>query len=275
VLSYNMPSVLHLLPIVAGETGTGASPFDRGQSIYQSNCQLCHGANLQGQPIGGIPSLIGVTDRLGHVEFEEVVMGGRGTMPAFPQLRDGGFEMLHMYLSNPDLALTTEQDNEVASTEMPAEPVRYQSGWFHVLDSQGVPVIEPPWFRLTAYDMNEGTIKWQIPVGEVDHLIEQGIEDTGSAIFLRGGPSVTAGGLVFLSTDDMLRAYDSENGEELWVRELPGAGEGIPAIYEIDGRQFVVVAATEGRRWGQQPAAETPRVPQYVAFALPESGATP
>ena len=270
VLSYNMPSVLHLEPIISTATGgTGSSPFDRGQAAYQENCQLCHGATLQGQPAGGIPSLIGVTDRLSHDELDDVILNGRNIMPGVPHLSERELNGLKMFLANPELALVPGE--LVSSGEVPnSEPVRYQSAWFHILDSQGVPVIKPPWFRLTAYDMNQGTIKWQVPVGDVSHLVEEGVTGTGSAVFLRGGPAITAGNLVFISTDDRFRALDSETGEELWSTPLPGAGEGIPAVYEVDGKQYVVVSASMGRRWSQQPAAATPREPQYIAFALPD-----
>jgi quinoprotein glucose dehydrogenase len=269
VLSYNMPSVLHLLPIIPGRTGTGSSPYDQGHNVYIENCEVCHGSNLQGNPASGIAPLTGVVGRLTEVELEEVIRSGRGLMPPWPQLTPQQYDALALFLSNPQLALTMGQT--VSTGEVPGtEPERYQSGWVHILDSKGVPVIRPPWFRLTAYDMNEGTIKWQVPVGEVDHLAEQGITGTGSAIFVRGGPALTAGDLIFLSTDDIFRAYDRETGAELWSTPLPGAGEGVPAIYEVNGRQFVFVAATAGRRWGQQPQVTAPRNPSYIAFALPE-----
>jgi quinoprotein glucose dehydrogenase len=272
VASSNMPSVLHLLPIVSGDTGTGGSSFDRGQAVYLANCQLCHGANLQGQPMSGIPSLIGVTNRMSHVEFEEVVTQGRATMPAFPQLQGGALEMLQLYLANPELALTPGET--ITSEEVPNElPERYQSGWVHVLDSLGVPVIKPPWFRLTAYDLNDGTIKWQVPVGEVPHLTEQGIQGTGAALRSRGGPAITAGGLIFLPTGEQIQAYDSDTGEVLWSAPIPGSGDGIPTVYAVDGRQFVVVPASRRRRPGA-PVGEAPDPgpqPRYVAFALPEN----
>lgn len=276
VLSYNMPSVLHLLPIVAGKVGTGASPFDRGQNIYQSNCQICHGAGRRGQPTSGIPSLIGVTNRMSHVEFQDVIRAGRGTMPAFPQLSSSEFEYLQLFLSNPELALVPEQmlTSGEAPLPNPATPVRYQSGWIHILDSKGVPVIKPPWFRLTAYDMNDGTIKWQVPVGNVPHLEAEGVFETGATAFLKGGPAITAGGLVFLGTHSGLRAYDSETGEALWSAPLPATGDGIPAVYEIDGRQFVAVAAPLGDQYGQ-PLPDSLFTPSYVAFALPTSPSNP
>ncbi len=273
VLSYNMPSVLHLLPIVAGNAGTGGSPFDRGQLVYQENCQICHGADLQGQPASGVPSLVGVTNRLSHDEFQSVIRNGRNMMPPWPLISTAEMELLQLFLSNPELALSSGQT--VSTGEMPgSEPTRYQSGWVHILDSQGAPIIKPPWFRLTAYDMNEGTIKWQVPVGEADHLAAQGIHNTGSARWLRGGPAVTAGNLVFVNSLSKLRAYDKDTGEELWAGDLPADGEGIPAVYALNGRQYIVVSATAGAPLSQQPEFQRERVPHYVAFALPESALT-
>ncbi len=271
VLSFNMPSILHLEPIVMGKTGSGSSPFDMGQGVYRQHCQFCHGASLGGMPNGGIPSLIGVTERLSHDELQEVILNGRAQMPPNPQLSDWQYNALQMYLSNPELALV--QEEEVAtSEEVPQQkPTRYQSAWRYLLDSNGLPVIRPPWFRLTAYDLNDGTIKWQEPVGEVEHLAQQGIQGTGTSVFISGGPAITAGGLLFLSTDDRLRAYDSDTGEELWSYPLPASGQGIPAVYAVGGRQYVVISTTGARRWGQLPPAPEGRVPQYMAFALPQT----
>ena len=268
VLAYNMPSVLQLHPITAGRTGTGGSPIDQGQSVYQSSCQICHGADLEGIPASGIPSLVGVTDRMSHAEFEQIVRSGSGTMPAFQQLSENEFDALRMFVANPGLALTpgVADEGEVAE---PDAPVRYQSGWNHVLDSRGMPVIKPPWFRLTAYDLNDGSIKWQVPVGEVSHMVEQGITDTGSGAWIRGGPAVTAGGLIFQVAGQKILAFDSEDGELLWSASLPGLAEGIPAVYEFEDRQFVAVPVTGGS-FNQRPTTETV-TPGYVAFALPET----
>lgn len=62
-----------------------------------------------------------------------------------------------------------------------------------------------------------------------------------------GGPSVTAGSLIFEAAAYELIAYDAMTGEELWTGELPSMAETIPAIYEVDGRQYVAVSASEGK----------------------------
>ena len=77
------------------------------------------------------------------------------------------------------------------------------------------------------------------------------IEDsarTPASHFPRSGPLVTAGGLVFFATgpDRQFRAYDRDNGKEVWSIELPAASEGMPATYEVNGRQFIVVPGRAG-----------------------------
>jgi quinoprotein glucose dehydrogenase len=264
VIAYNMPSVLKLERITPGAVGTGGSPIDRGQAFYQSNCAICHGANRLGQPASRIPSLVGVTNRLSHDEFSDVVHHGRGNMPAFPQISADEFNALQAYLANPELALASSA-TPGGDASADTGPLRYQSGWNHILDSKGVPAIKPPWFRLTAYDLNEGKMKWQVPLGDVPHLVQQGILNTGSSAWIRGGPAITAGGLIFVVTGDKLRAYDKDTGKELWAGQLPGRGDGTPAVYQAGGRQFVVVSGQSTDALGNptgSPAA-------YYTFALP------
>ena len=66
--------------------------------------------------------------------------------------------------------------------------------------------------------------------------------------------AVTAGGLAFQATvEKKIRAYDKDTGKVLWTHPLPDGSEGSPAIYEVDGRQFIAVCVRGS----------------YVAFALP------
>ena len=76
-----------------------------------------------------------------------------------------------------------------------------------------------------------------------------------------------AGGLVFVAgtQDEKLRAFDAESGRELWEAKLPFAGTSAPAVYAVDGKQFVVVTATGGGRVGGKSGAGD----AYVAFCLP------
>ena len=107
--------------------------------------------------------------------------------------------------------------------------------------STGLSAIGPPWSQITAYDLNKGTILWQMPDGEVSELAP--VTGTGSHA-PRGGPVATGGGLLFVGTssDRTFRAYDSDTGKVLWSRELPAAQEGVPAVYSAGGREYVAIA---------------------------------
>jgi quinoprotein glucose dehydrogenase len=142
--------------------------------------------------------------------------------------------------------------------------LRYMNvGWQKLLDPQGYPASKPPWGTLTAIDLARGELVWQVPLGEIPELAAQGLTNTGAENY--GGPVVTAGGLVFIAAalDAKLRAFDKRTGELRFEAPLPAAGFATPAVYEADGRQFVVVAAGGGKL-GRPPGD------RYVAFALPK-----
>jgi quinoprotein glucose dehydrogenase len=144
-----------------------------------------------------------------------------------------------------------------------------------MFSSSGLPVIAPPWATLTAYDLNQGTIRWQVPLGEVPELAAKGFRNTGSH-FPKVGPVVTAGGLIFTGTrDKKVRALDSATGEVIWESEVEAALEGMPAVYQVDGREYVVFCAaaqatTFTHNVAGHPASQAPIPGAYVVFALPD-----
>jgi glucose dehydrogenase len=147
--------------------------------------------------------------------------------------------------------------------------VRYESGFGFMIASDGLGAIAPPWTSMTAYDLNQGTIKWKIPLGEVPELAAKGFKNTGTH-YPKVGPVVTAGGLIFTGTRDRkVRAFDVESGKVLWEKELDAALEGMPAVYEIGGKQFIVFCAAA--QVGLTPATQVPIRGAYVAFALPDA----
>ena len=99
-------------------------------------------------------------------------------------------------------------------------------------------------------------------------LAAKGFKDTGSQ-YPKVDPVVTAGGLIFTGTrDGKIRAFDVETGRALWETEAPAALEGMPAVYEISGRQFVVFCAAA--QVGLTRATHVPIHGAYIAFALPD-----
>jgi len=143
---------------------------------------------------------------------------------------------------------------------------------FFVNYSSGLSAIGPPWSQLTAYDLNTGKILWQVPNGEMPGL-PGGKTEPGS-FAPRGGIAATAGGLLFIGTssDRKVRAYDQDTGKVLWAVDVPAAVEGVPTVYEVGGREFVVFCVGGGRGLfaprGVGITAE-PGPAQYMAFALP------
>jgi len=153
--------------------------------------------------------------------------------------------------------------------------IRYTSPFGFMVTSSGLSAIGPPWTTLTAYDLNAGTIKWQMPLGDVPELAAKGSAGTG-AHFPKTGPVVTAGGLLFTGTRDReIRALDVDTGKVLWRAEVDAGLEGIPAVYQTNGRQYIVYCAsaratTHIHAAPGHPASTDPVKGAYVAFALPE-----
>jgi hypothetical protein len=105
----------------------------------------------------------------------------------------------------------------------------------------------PPWSEMVKYDLNTGEIVWRIPTGVQEAPPEYNIPGNTGVQFPRNAPLVTAGGLVFLATgpERKVRAYDRDSGKELWVHALPNGAEGMPATYQVNGRQFVVLPVAQ------------------------------
>jgi quinoprotein glucose dehydrogenase len=122
----------------------------------------------------------------------------------------------------------------------------------------------PPWGTLVGIDLHTGAKKWEVPLGyQLDPAKYPGAEKWGSLNF--GGAIVTAGGLVFVaaSIDGHLRAFDSRTGRVLWEYALPASAQAAPMTYELDGRQYVVIAA------GGHGKLHTKQGDYVMAFRLP------
>jgi quinoprotein glucose dehydrogenase len=277
VRSYDAPSIRQLTERRDPRLSAEATPEQRGFVIYQQNCSTCHG-----QTRTGIPR----PRDMGMASFTRTLRNGRGQMPAFDDdaLKVQEIQTLAAYLNNPtpgevlpaNNRPTTPPRQELAAGPPRPEGLRQFSGPFGAqwLSSGGLPAIGPPWSELVAYDLNEGTIKWRIPIGTVHSLAEKGIKNTGG-YRPTTGPVVTAGGLIFQATggDQTLRAYDKDNGKLVWEKELQANPHGIPAVYEVGGRQYVVFCVAADTVTGSRTTAMfkngKPEAQGYYAFAVP------
>lgn len=108
---------------------------------------------------------------------------------------------------------------------------------------ESAPCYKPPWARLTAVDANTGEVKWATTLGLFEGLPEgkNVLGNAGSA-----GPTVTAGGLVFVgaTNDKRFRAFDAASGKQLWEAVLLNSANANPMSYKGNsGKQYVAINA--------------------------------
>jgi quinoprotein glucose dehydrogenase len=310
-LQRELPSTFQTITLDdSKKAATGGTPGPPGHAIYEQNCQMCHGADRAGNE--AIPSLQNVITRLGPDEVYATVRNGRGQMPAFSNLTDAQVNSLISYLEDqeiqgegrptkgyhppalggPVVASGGAPAAEAYLASMPAgylNPKYGMSGGPPYPVGSGAPairlytgydahreIVSPPWSSLTAYDLNKGTIKWKIPYGEDPVAVAAGIHNTGIMQDQRS-VLVTPTGLLFAATTDgYLRALDADTGKVLWSTQLPASAYGIPAMYVINGKTYIVVCAAASRNSFGLPAnwklveGGSGGSRAYVAFALPD-----
>jgi len=286
----------------AGSEAEQAASIARGTELYTQYCALCHGANRAGGPIG--PSLLAVGSGINRTQVARTINYGFGRMPPLPHFTDEQTDDVYNYLDDINESVgPLAADDDVA---LPAGPVvaaggapqpaaaddtrrpgdndypegidvpasRYYTGY-----GLGFPyIIAPPWSEILAYDLNEGVIKWRQPLGRDRDAEAAGFTGTGVPQGAqRMSMIVTANGIVFATAKDgHVYAFAAEDGATLWRGELPSGSRGLPAMYEHNGRQYLVVCATtpvtfglnvNGNGFGSD---QPPGHGGYVAFALPE-----
>ncbi|MDE0263143.1 MAG: pyrroloquinoline quinone-dependent dehydrogenase [Bryobacterales bacterium] len=229
-----------------------------GKRLYQRNCAACHLDDRSGTP-PEFPALSDLGGRFDGSAVEAIIKSGVGRMPGYAHLGDEAVAAIaHFTLTGED------SEAKAGAPSSPYDLPLTHDGYNKFLDPEGYPAVKPPWGTLNAIDMDKGEIAWTIPFGEVPELAEQGVPATGTENY--GGPIVTAGGLLFIGAtnhDQKFRVFDKLTGKLLWDHKLPASGNATPAMYEVDGRQYVVIGAGGGK-------SGAPSGGSYVAFALPE-----
>ncbi|MEX2513732.1 MAG: PQQ-binding-like beta-propeller repeat protein [Cyclobacteriaceae bacterium] len=251
-----MAWILTMVPTEDKDEG----PLSLGKSSYMTECGMCHGQDLKGDLSGAFPSMVGISERLEKEEIMKIVENGKGRMPGFKHLSKEKMKAVVDYILQPNV----HQDTPEKGRDSNLQAVPYTTtGYNRFFDQDGYPAIKPPWGTLNAIDLGKGKIVWSVPLGEFEALTKKGIPKTGTENY--GGPVVTAGGLVFIggSKDEYFRAFDKDTGEELWKYKLPAAGYATPAVYAVNGKQYIVIAAGGGK-------IGTASGDSYMAFSLPE-----
>ncbi|HTI10768.1 MAG TPA: PQQ-binding-like beta-propeller repeat protein [Puia sp.] len=254
-----MAWILHILDIKDKAThketlGTA------GSRLFMQNCMSCHGANRKGG--GNYPSLLDVNKKYDKRQFIDFINAGRRMMPAFQHLKQQEKEAIASFVLNEKKEQAQPYIEQLSASDSFRMAPYNISGYHKFLSKSGLPAIAPPWGTLNAIDLNCGDLKWTLPLGEEADLKAKGIPPTGTENY--GGPVVTAGGLLFIAAtkDGMFRAFNKRDGKLLWETKLPAPGFATPATYEVNGKQYVVIACGGGK-------LNTESGDVYIAFALP------
>ncbi|MEP6594763.1 MAG: PQQ-binding-like beta-propeller repeat protein [Ginsengibacter sp.] len=237
-----------------------------GQSLYVTNCAACHGTQRRGNPASGFPSLLNIGGRRSRESVTNIISHGKNMMPSFSKFSEEEKKAITGFLfgdekQEPGLAKEPGVNNAVKKDSSVSYSI---SGYTKFLDKSGLPAVGLPWGTLNAINLNTGEYVWKVPFGETPELKAKGLPQTGSDSY--GGPVITASGLLFIAgtKDGYFRVYDKKNGKLLREIQLPAAAFATPSTYEVNGKQYVVVACG-GTKLGAKGGDS------YVAFALPSS----
>jgi quinoprotein glucose dehydrogenase len=257
VNSNEIPWIIDMIE-VNNKIAANETWLEEGQRLYTSNCMGCHGQKRNGS--GNYPSLINIKTKYNDAQFQKLVATGRRMMPAFKQFSSEEINALSSFI------LDDKAKQKIKSLfQTPVDTflnLPYSiTGYNKFLSKDGYPAISPPWGTLNAIDLNTGEYVWRIPFGTYPEFEKKNII-TGAENY--GGPVVTAGGLVFIAAtkDGKFRAFNKRTGKLLWETTLPAAGFATPAIYNINGKEYIVIACGGGKMKSKSGDS-------YVAFALP------
>ena len=252
------PTIGRLRPAYGSDSREEQTRSQSGRRIYETHCMACHGSDRRGTSEPGT-SLVNLgLDREG---LDAVITEGRNTMPAYPQFGREDLDALAAFLGSPP---------DTAASSGATRAHRYSIDGYRVFrDPHGVPAIAPPWGTLNAIDLLSGEIRWKVPLGEYPRLAAKGIRNTGTMNF--GGAVATAGGVIFVAAtaDEKIRAFEKHSGRVLWEHQLPAGGYATPSVYQVDGRQYIAIAAGGSGKNG------TKAGDSIIAFALPDAEERP
>ena len=299
VMALNYPTLIKFLPAGQSRVRVGPGYGTSGGQIYSQNCAVCHGADRAGQP-GGIPALTGIADRLTQDQIKATIQDGRGRMPSFQQFSNVDLDALITFLSTADRGPGRSGRGAVPGLTFPPGPVvetgptatrtmpppgtatltDYPKGVLHPeyrlnFNSYGVEIEarKPPYTSMTAYDLNTGTIKWQIGVGDDYRVVSAGgPHGTGADEDLKTSSLITSTGLVIVAAaDHRIHFYDADTGQELRSIDLGATTSGSPSAYELNGRQYLLFSASCNAGCNDKAADPNQKGPVgLIAFALPQ-----
>jgi quinoprotein glucose dehydrogenase len=219
----------------------------------------CHGPERKGS--GNNPALIKMHGKYTDASFKELLNSGRRMMPAFKQLSESEKNALAFFILENKLMQEKTFIAPVKETDAYFNMPYTSIGYHKFLTKEGYPAVDTPWGTLNAINLNTGKLEWKTTLGDYPELKVKGIH-SGTENY--GGSVVTAGGLLFIAatSDNKFRAFNKRTGQLLWEYDLPAAGFATPAVYEKDGRQYIVIACGGGKLG--KPSSDS-----YISFLLP------
>ena len=294
LMSQDYASIYKLNKVKAPQASLSESEARRVLTLYSNTCQTCHGKDM----VGGVgPALVNAGQRLAYDEFKSIVTNGKGQMPGFNHVDEQTLTALYRYLGGVPTPMNfrrrmsnrTPEGNVVAKggatvkpDEKSAPPMSdYPEGVEHPEDRYTTDYgLEwpnlglPPWTSIIAYDLNTGTMKWRKPLGEDATALAAGDKNTGAASgSQRKGMIVTSTGIIFATAKGgKLYAYDADNGNILWETKHSNEVNGQPAMFKVNGKQYLLINAASRPFPGTSgPSGEPdPKTMGYVVYSLPE-----
>jgi quinoprotein glucose dehydrogenase len=295
ILAQEHASVYRLQKVEPPKIDLSDNDLKKVKTFYISNCQSCHCDKMQGL-VG--PSLVNIGQRIFYDEFTNIIQNGRGRMPGIPHVDEQTQSALFRYLGGiprsfnfpgrgneaktvtgpvvdsggaiirPDAIKGTPMSEYPDNVDHPAS--RYTTDY----GTEWMALAAPPWSSIFAYDLNTGTIKWRMPVGE-DSAFVKGDKSKGApAGVIRKGMVVTSTGLVFATAKGgKLYAFDARDGKVLWETTLSNEVLGQPMMYSHNGKQYLVVNASGNFGSGSYNHSVKPGALKkgYVVYALPDN----
>ncbi len=229
-----------------------------GERLYQTTCMACHGPDQKGA--GNYPPLIDINKKYTEEQFNSLLSSGRRMMPALPQLALSEKKALASFILKNETLQKQKFVAQIRASEQWYKMPYTSTGYNKFLTKEGYPAVAPPWGTLNAINLNTGELVWKDTLGDYPELKAKGIH-SGTENY--GGPVVTAGGLIFIAAtkDAKFRAFNKRTGKMLLELDLPAAGFATPAVYEKNGKQYVVIACGGGK-------LKAKTGDSYIAFAL-------
>jgi quinoprotein glucose dehydrogenase len=294
ILTHEHASIYRLNKVVPPGAKLTKNELKKINGFYAANCQSCHGDKLQGL-IG--PSLVNLGQRILYDEFKNILQNGRGRMPGIPHVDEQTMSSLFRFMGGIPRSFNfpgrrgenkkavgpivdsggafIKSDSLIGSalSDYPKDVIHPENRYTTEYGTEWGGLGSPPWSSILAYDLNNGTIKWRMPIG-VDSAYVKGEKSKGAPSgVLRKGMVITSAGLVFATAKGgKLYAFDADNGKILWETTLSNEVLGQPTMYTYKGKQYLVVNASgnfspDSYNHSVKPGAMKKG---YIVYALPD-----